>query len=68
MITDIMDITGSLPGMEERTLLVSSAAKTLGVTGWKVGWLAGPLSLLQGPEKIYLTVAFDSTSVMQVSI
>lgn len=28
----------SLPGMRERTVQVSSAGKTLSVTGWKVGW------------------------------
>jgi N-succinyldiaminopimelate aminotransferase len=28
----------SLPGMAERTITISSAAKTFSVTGWKVGW------------------------------
>jgi N-succinyldiaminopimelate aminotransferase len=28
----------SLPGMAERTITLSSAAKTFSVTGWKVGW------------------------------
>ena len=35
-----------LPGMAERTLTVSSAGKTFAVTGWKVGWCAGPSSLV----------------------
>ncbi|MGD7001929.1 pyridoxal phosphate-dependent aminotransferase [Corynebacterium halotolerans] len=33
----------SLPGMRERTVTVSSAAKTFNATGWKTGWaLASP--------------------------
>jgi N-succinyldiaminopimelate aminotransferase len=32
----------TLPGMRERTVTVSSAAKTFAVTGWKVGWICAP--------------------------
>jgi N-succinyldiaminopimelate aminotransferase len=33
----------TLPGMRERTVLISSAGKTFSFTGWKVGWaLAAP--------------------------
>lgn len=38
----------TLPGMAERTLVVSSAAKTFSVTGWKIGWICGPAGLLDG--------------------
>ena len=30
----------------ERTLTVSSAAKTFSVTGWKIGWVTGPAALI----------------------
>lgn len=36
----------SLPGMEERTLSVSSAGKTFSFTGWKIGWVCGPAALV----------------------
>ena len=36
----------SLPGMRERTLVVSSAGKTFNVTGWKIGWIHGPAPLV----------------------
>jgi N-succinyldiaminopimelate aminotransferase len=35
-----------LPGMRERTLVVSSAGKTFNVTGWKIGWVYGPAALV----------------------
>jgi N-succinyldiaminopimelate aminotransferase len=38
--------TASLPGAAERTLTVSSAAKTFSVTGWKIGWVTGPAALI----------------------
>ncbi len=36
----------TLPGMAERTLSVSSAAKTFNATGWKTGWVCGPAELV----------------------
>ncbi len=36
----------SLPGMRERTLVVSSGGKTFSTTGWKIGWLCGPAALI----------------------
>jgi N-succinyldiaminopimelate aminotransferase len=36
----------SLPGMFERTVTVSSAAKTFNATGWKTGWALGPRELI----------------------
>ncbi|WP_227998349.1 pyridoxal phosphate-dependent aminotransferase [Nocardia australiensis] len=38
----------TLPGMAERTIVVSSAAKTFSVTGWKTGWACGPARLIDG--------------------
>lgn len=38
----------TLPGMAERTIVVSSAAKTFSVTGWKTGWALGPAELIDG--------------------
>jgi N-succinyldiaminopimelate aminotransferase len=34
--------------MRERTVVVSSAAKTFNVTGWKIGWVCAPAPLLDG--------------------
>jgi N-succinyldiaminopimelate aminotransferase len=36
----------ALPGMRDRTLIVSSAGKTFNVTGWKIGWVCGPAPLV----------------------
>ncbi|MGE2836929.1 pyridoxal phosphate-dependent aminotransferase [Mycobacterium sp. SMC-4] len=45
------------PGMAERTITISSAAKMFNVTGWKIGWACGPRDLIAGVRaaKQYLT-------------
>ncbi|MFC5719587.1 aminotransferase class I/II-fold pyridoxal phosphate-dependent enzyme [Streptomyces gamaensis] len=49
----------ALPGMRERTLVISSAGKTFNVTGWKVGWVCGPAPLVAAvaAAKQFLTYA-----------
>jgi N-succinyldiaminopimelate aminotransferase len=49
----------TLPGMEERTLTISSVGKTFSFTGWKIGWCSGPAELVGAARAIkqYLTFA-----------
>lgn len=37
---------GSLPGMEDRTLTVNALSKAWAMTGWRVGYVAGPARLI----------------------
>ena len=37
---------GTLEGMAERTVTISSAGKTFNTTGWKIGWACGPAPLI----------------------
>lgn len=47
----------TLPGMAERTVTVSSAAKTFNATGWKIGWACSTPPLIDAVRtaKQYLT-------------
>jgi N-succinyldiaminopimelate aminotransferase len=47
----------ALPGMANRTVTVSSAAKMFNCTGWKIGWACGAPNLIAGVRaaKQYLT-------------
>ena len=38
----------TFPGMPERTVTISSAAKMFNCTGWKIGWACGPADLIAG--------------------
>ncbi len=37
----------SLPGMEERTIVINSMSKSHGMTGWRIGWLTAPADLVR---------------------
>lgn len=37
----------ALPGMEARTLVVNSMSKTFAMTGWRIGFAAGPREIIQ---------------------
>ena len=39
---------GSYPGMAQRTVTISSAAKMFNCTGWKIGWACGAPDLIAG--------------------
>ena len=36
----------ALPGMAERTLVINSMSKSHGMTGWRLGWLTGPIEMI----------------------
>lgn len=42
----------SLPGMADRTVTISSAAKTFNCTGWKIGWACGTPELVAGVRSL----------------
>jgi aminotransferase len=48
----------TLDGMRERTVTISGASKTFGVTGWRVGWAIAPEGLTDPIRKVhdFLTV------------
>ena len=56
------------PGMPERTLTVSSGAKTFGLTGWKVGWAMGPRVLRDAVLQAHQYVTFAVPTPLQHAI
>ena len=43
----------SLPGVKSRTILLSGFSKAFAMTGWRLGYLCGPKSLLERTLKIH---------------
>jgi len=43
----------SLPGMRERTILMGGFSKAYAMTGWRVGWVCAPATILEGIVKIH---------------
>ena len=42
-----------LPGMAERTIVISGFSKSFAMTGWRLGYLCGPAEALAGMVKIH---------------
>lgn len=58
----------TLPDMFERTLTVSSGAKTFSATGWKIGWVMGHPDLVTGVWRIHQNVTFSVNHPAQYGI
>lgn len=43
----------SLPNMQDRTILISGFSKSFAMTGWRLGYAAGPAELIQAMTKIH---------------
>lgn len=58
----------TLPGMAERTVTISSAGKTLSVTGWKIGWVCAPRALSSAIRTVHQFITFCSPAPFQLAV
>nr|WP_296767985.1 pyridoxal phosphate-dependent aminotransferase [Rhodococcus sp. (in: high G+C Gram-positive bacteria)] len=58
----------TLPGMFERTITVSSAAKTFNATGWKTGWAMGPAHLVDAVRSAKQFMTFVGGTPFQPAV
>jgi aspartate/methionine/tyrosine aminotransferase len=60
--------TATLEGMMERTITVSSAGKTFGLTGWKIGWICANPKVTQACRLVHQYVTFSVSTPMQEAV
>jgi len=58
----------SLPGMRERTVSISSAAKTFSFTGWKIGWVTGTKEIVSAVRTVKQFLTYVSGGPFQYAI
>ena len=56
------------PGLAERSLIVSSFGKTYHITGWKVGYVAGPRELMAEFRKVHQFNVFTVNTPVQYAL
>ena len=55
----------NLPGMAERTVMISSLGKTFSVTGWKVGWTIAPPEITKAIFRAHQFMTFCGAAPLQ---
>jgi N-succinyldiaminopimelate aminotransferase len=58
----------TLPGMDGRTLTISSGGKTFSFTGWKVGWVSGAAPLVAAVRAAKQFLTYTSPAPFQLAI
>ncbi|MGA3084862.1 MAG: pyridoxal phosphate-dependent aminotransferase [Thermodesulfobacteriota bacterium] len=53
------------PQFKERTLVVNGVSKTYAMTGWRIGYLAGPQEIIEAINKIQSHSTSNPTSIAQ---
>jgi N-succinyldiaminopimelate aminotransferase len=59
---------GSLPGMRERTVTISSAAKTFSFTGWKIGWVTATPDLVTAVRTVKQFLTYVTGGPFQYAV
>ncbi len=57
----------SLPGMRERTIVLQGMSKAYAMTGWRVGYAAGPAELIAPMLKIHQYTIMSAPTVAQIA-
>ncbi len=55
----------AFPGMQERTLLLGGFSKDYAMTGWRIGYAAGPASMINGLVRIHQYSVMSAPTVSQ---
>lgn len=55
----------SFPGMEERTIVLNGFSKAYAMTGWRIGYAAGPAPFIEAMMKIHQYVALCAPIMAQ---
>jgi aminotransferase len=59
----------SLPGMQERTILLDGFSKAYAMTGWRVGYVAAPTEILEAMMKVHqYTIMCVGTAAQEAAL
>lgn len=58
----------TVEGMKERTITISSAGKTFGLTGWKIGWICANEKVSRACRLLHQYVTFSVSTPMQEAV
>ena len=65
--TPFKNIINICPELYDRTVVLNGVSKAYAMTGWRIGYAAGPVSLIKAMEKIQSQSTSSPTSIAQVA-
>lgn len=57
----------SLPGMYDRTILMSGMSKSFAMTGWRIGYVCAPPEIMDGIRKLHQYLIMSAPTMGQVA-
>ena len=57
----------SLPGMLERTVLMGGFSKDYAMTGWRIGYVAGPAEIIRGLLRVHQFTVMSAPTTAQIA-
>ncbi|MEY4450757.1 MAG: hypothetical protein RLZZ304_1132 [Actinomycetota bacterium] len=60
-----VSITEAVPELADRTILVNGVAKSYAMTGWRLGWMAGPLDALKAAGNLQSHLSSNVSNISQ---
>jgi len=61
------NIVNACPDLQERTIVLNGVSKAYAMTGWRIGYAAGPRPLIAAMKKIQSQSTSNPTSIAQVA-
>jgi aspartate/methionine/tyrosine aminotransferase len=55
----------ALPGMYERTIVIGSVSKEYRMIGWRIGWIAGPASIMSDIARVHIYNVASAPGIAQ---
>lgn len=63
--TPFVNILNACPELYDRTIVINGVAKSYAMTGWRIGYAAGPASIIAAMKKIQSQSTSNPTSIAQ---
>lgn len=60
-----ISITEAVPELIDRTIFVNGVAKTYAMTGWRLGWMAGPLDAMKAAGNLQSHLTSNVSNISQ---
>jgi aspartate aminotransferase len=63
--TPFSNIVNACPALQDRTVVINGVSKTYAMTGWRIGYAAGPVGIIAAMKKAQSQSTSNPTSIAQ---